>query len=380
MKGLKILKVLQPVPIEHLALSFLPHFGPVRVKRIVQQLGSPEAVFKEKLSHIRKISGLTNLAKEKWRPEEALKRAEQEIPFIEKNKIQVHSFWEDKTYPIRLKHCLDGPVITYSMGDMDLNKSSVLSVVGTRKASEYGYAFIDRLVKALAGLDVIVISGLAYGIDIATHKACVKHQIMTTAVLAHGLDRIYPSTHKDTVKRMLSCGGILTEFPSGTHPDRENFPKRNRIVAGMSDATLVIESDVKGGSMITADIANSYNRDVFALPGDVSRTYSKGCNYLIKNNKASLIDCPEDLIIAMGWDQKPKSKAPSVIQTSFFPDLNDEEALLVDAMKKKKSMSMDVIALKSQFPVSKVAALLLGLEFKGIVRSLPGKVYQLISN
>lgn len=371
---------MQPVPIEHIALSFFPHVGPVRIKKLVSQLGEPEAIFKEKLSSIRKISGFKNTAKEKWKPHLALEYAEKEMDFIEKNKIKVHSYWQDDSYPIRLKHCLDGPVILYSLGDLDLNKTAVLSVVGTRKATSYGRAFVDQLIQSLADCPVIVVSGLAYGIDVATHKACVKNNVMTAGVLAHGLDRIYPGEHKSTVKKMLDNGGILTEFPSETNPDRENFPKRNRIVAGMADATLVIESDVKGGSMITADIANSYNRDVFALPGDVNKPMSRGCNFLIKKNKAALIDSPEELIKTMGWENNIDLTKETSIQTSFFPDLDSDESQLVEILKKNSVHTIDVISLHSKLPVSKVATVLLSLEFKGVVKSLPGKQYKLIAN
>nr|MDA3906225.1 DNA-processing protein DprA [Bacteroidales bacterium] len=306
--------------------------------------------------------------------QKVLKGAEKEIAFIEKNNIQA-LFFTDKNFPLRLKQAMDGPVMLYFKGNANLNQSKILSVVGTRKVTEYGKIICDQIIEGFKNEDMLIVSGLAYGVDTQAHKSSLEHSLNTVGVLAHGLDRIYPGINRELAKRMLDQGGLLTDFISGTNPDAPNFPKRNRIIAGLADATLVIESATKGGSLITADIANSYNRDVFAVPGRPKDKYSRGANFLIRTNRAALVESADDIRYIMGWDS-PKKEKP--IQQKLFIELKPEEELLMKIIREEKESTIDLIALKAQMPMSKVSATLLNLEFEGLVRCLPGKVFKLI--
>jgi DNA processing protein len=359
-----------------IALTLIPHIGDVLAKRLVAYCGSPEAIFKEKKSVLEKIPGIgafhanavMNVDKD------ILRRADEEITFIEKNNI-TPLFYLDKHYPKRLSFCEDSPVMLYLKGKTDFNTEKIISIIGTREPTEYGKKICEQLIADLASYNVTVVSGLAYGIDICAHKAALDNKLPTVGVFAHGLDKIYPAAHTLTAKKMMDNGGCLTDFMSNTNPDRENFPKRNRIVAGISDATVVIESRKSGGSLITADIANSYNRDVFAFPGRVDDATSEGCNNLIKQNKAALIQSAADIIYLLGWEQVIKAKAP--VQKQLFVELNPEEEIVVNVLKEKQQINIDEICLFVKMPMSKVSALLLTLEFSGIVKSLPGKMYRL---
>lgn len=357
-----------------IALSLIPNIGDILAKRLVAYCGSPEAVFEEKKSSLEKIPGIGASYAGSVVNHSVFARAEEEIKFIEENNI-TPLFYLDKNYPKRLTHCEDSPVMMYYKGTADLNATKVISIVGTREATEYGKKQCEKLIADLAAQNVIIVSGLAYGIDIYAHKAAIEHEVPTICVLAHGLDRIYPTVHKSTAKKMLENGGWLTDFTSLTKPNRENFPRRNRIVAGISDATIVIESKKKGGSLITADIANSYNRDVFAFPGKVDDVCSEGCNNLIKQNKAALIQSAADIVYILGWEQMKKATAPK--QTPLLIKLSAEEELLVNALKGRASVTIDDLCFESRLPMNKVSALLLTLEFSGIVKSLPGKAYGL---
>jgi len=261
----------------------------------------------------------------------------------------------------------------YCAGKMNLNRKRVVSIVGTRSVTNYGKNFCDDLVAQLKQYDVSIISGLAYGVDITAHRAAVREGIETCAIVAHGHDRVYPNVHKSVLRKMYENGGLVTEFVSGTNPDRENFPKRNRIIAGLSDAVIVIESAKKGGSLITAEIANSYNRDVFAVPGKLTDEYSKGCNWLIKTNKAVLLESTKDLEYVMGWEEKGKKSSS---QKQLLLELKPEERVLVELLSEQK-LGIDMLCLKSQLSSGKVAATLTNLEFSGVVTCLPGKVFQL---
>jgi DNA processing protein len=362
---------------EHLkykiAISLLPSIGDILAKRLVSYCGSAEAVFKEKKTILEKIPGIGNFHANAVINHAVFARAEEEITFIEKNNI-TPVFYLDKEYPKRLTHCEDSPVLLYFKGNCNFNSEKVISIVGTREATEYGKQLCERLISDLAVHQPIIVSGLAYGIDICAHKAALDNGLSTVCGLAHGLDKIYPPLHRSTAEKMLEHGGWLTDFMSNVKPDRENFPRRNRIVAGMSDATIVIESKVGGGSLITADIANSYNRDVFAFPGRVDDECSVGCNNLIKQNKAALIQSAADIVYIMGWEQK-KNNAP--IQKQLFVELNKEEEVVVNVIKEKTSITIDDLCLICKMPMSKVSGLLLTLEFSGIVKSLPGKMYRL---
>lgn len=357
-----------------IALTLIPDIGHVLAKRLLSYCGSAEAVFKEKRPSLEKIPGIGSFSAKAVLGHDVFERAEEEIKFIEKSDIQP-IFYLDPNYPKRLTHCEDSPILLYFKGKANLNSEKTISIVGTREATDYGKELCEKLVADLAAHNIMVVSGLAYGIDICAHKAAIDNNLSTICVLAHGLDKIYPGVHASTAQKMLENGGWLTDFPSKTIPDRENFPSRNRIVAGISDATIVIESKVGGGSLITADIANSYSRDVFAFPGKIGDECSVGCNNLIKQNKAALIQSAADVIYIMGWEQTKNVKAPQ--QKQLFVELKPEEEIVVNVLKEKDSINIDDLCLVCKLPMSKVSSLLLTLEFSGIVRSLPGKMYRL---
>ena len=361
-----------------IAITLIPGVGDVLAKNLISYCGSAEAVFKEKKSKLEKIPDIGSVRAEAvlQNSDDALKRAEKEVEFIEKYKI-TPLFFTDKNYPTRLKNCDDAPVMLYYKGNAHLNESKIISIVGTREATEYGKSICKKLIEDLTKHNVIIVSGLAYGIDITAHKAALKNNLQTIGVLAHGLDRLYPSIHKSTAEKMIKQGGLLTEFLSKTNPDAENFPSRNRIVAGMSDAVIVVESGKKGGALITAEIANSYNRDVFAVPGKVGDVYSQGCNRLIKSNKAVLIESAADIEYVMGWEEKTTNGEKKNNQKKLFIELKPEEKILVDLLNENQPLDIDTLCFRSKFTMSKAASVLLNLEFSGIVKSLPGKIYQL---
>ena len=304
------------------------------------------------------------------------KRAEEEIAFIEKYKI-TPLFLTDESYPKRLLNCYDPPTLLYYRGNANLNASKIISVVGTRSKTDYGKQLTEKLMADLEEQQVLVISGLALGVDAVAHKAALKHHLPTVAVIAHGLDKIYPPEHTPLAKDILTNnGGLLTEFRSKTKPDKHNFPSRNRIVAGMSDATIVIETDIKGGSIITAELANSYNKDVFAFPGRTTDTKSAGCNYLIKNNKAILLSGAQDIIDMLGWEEKkPPLKKQ---QKELFIQLGPDEKIIADILKEKETVHIDELRIKSALSSSAAAAAILSLELQNVVASLPGKLYKLL--
>jgi DNA processing protein len=362
-----------------IALTLLPDVGNVTAKNLLAFSGNAESVFKEKKSSLLKIPGIAERTADKLLADLSNKnyllRAEKEIRFIEANKAEV-IFYTDEKYPSRLKYCHDSPVLLYYKGSADLNTAKIVSVVGTRTPTEYGKELTKQFVSELAGSGILVVSGLAYGVDVLAHKTALESELDTVGVVAHGLDRIYPSVHESIALKMQSQGGILTDYMSGTNPDRENFPSRNRIVAGMCDALVVIETRLKGGSLITAEIANSYGRDVFAFPGRANDEFSSGCNAFIKRNKAVLIENAADLLYVMNWEDKPK-KVSAGKQIPLPVNLNAKEKKIVDVFKDKQSVHIDEICYLSGFTVSDVAANLLQLEFTNVVRSLPGKMYQL---
>jgi DNA processing protein len=357
-----------------IAVTLIPGIGDITGKKLIAYCGGVEAVFKEKKQHLMKIPGIKeSLASAVVNGRNAaLDRAEKELKFIEKYKIECFFFTEE-TYPHRLKHCVDSPMMLYHKGNTNLNKSKIVSIVGTRSATEYGKECCRKIIEGLADSDVLIVSGLAHGIDSSAHKEALKHNIETVGVLAHGLDRIYPAVHRNMAQKMLERGGLVTDYISETNPDRENFPKRNRIIAGLSDATIVVEAAKKGGALITADIANSYNRDVFAVPGKISDVYSEGCNHFIKTNKAALIQSAEDIKYLLGWDtKKPKNTS---LQRKLFVNLSPDENAIIKLLEENTHMSVDGICIELQTTTSLVAAALLNLEFEGIVKILPGKIY-----
>ena len=357
----------------NIGISLIDNVGDIVAKKLIAYCGSSEAVFKESKGKLLKIPDVGSSVANSIVSQNVLTRAEEEIDFIERHGLNP-LFYLDKDYPTRLKHCDDGPIMLYTKGNMDLNTKRTISIVGTRNATEYGKRMCQEIVEGLAALDVLVVSGLAYGIDICAHKASVKNNIQTVAVVAHGHDRIYPGSHKSTVERMYENGGIVTEFISYTNPDRENFPKRNRIIAGLSDAVIVVESAKRGGALITADIANSYNRDVFAVPGMLGAQYSEGCNWLIKVNKGALLESVQDLEYIMGWE--PRDSKKKTIQKKIFVELAPSEKVLIEIIR-RGSIGIDTLTLEAKMSTSTVSSLLLNLEFAGVVKCMPGKVYQM---
>lgn len=361
-----------------ITLSLLPGIGPVLARNLVSYCGSVPEIFRKKKSHLEKIPGIGSERAELIFKQQVSGEAEKEVMFIRKHSIQP-LFYLDAEYPFRLKNCEDAPVILFYKGTHSLNTPHCVAIVGTRHITSYGKEMTEKIIEGLVKYEALIVSGMAYGVDIAAHKAALKNDLPTVAVTAHGLDRIYPSVHKSTAEKMVQKGGILTEYLSGTVPDRENFPARNRIVAGMTDATIVIESAIRGGALITAELANSYNRDVFALPGRITDTYSQGCHLLIRQNKAILVESVQDIAQALNWDlEEERKKQSPQKQLNMFVELNEEEKKVVNVLIKRGQFPIDHLSLEVQMPVSRVSALLLNLEFAGVIRSLPGKVYELV--
>ncbi|HAW20446.1 MAG TPA: DNA-protecting protein DprA [Flavobacteriales bacterium] len=357
-----------------IALKKLEGIGPARAKALVSYCGGVEQVFKASKRQLAAIPGIGTVISSQIDTGQAYRLAEAEIKFIEKNEIKP-LFYLDPQYPRRLKHCDDGPILIYTKGQMILNPTKVVSIVGTRTATDYGRKLVDRLIDGLKPHNALIVSGLAYGIDAMAHKAALNGGLQTVGVMGNSLDRVYPNQHKSLTEKMLENGGLISEFEHGTKPDRENFPQRNRIVAGMSDVCVVVESAVKGGSMITARLAAGYNRDVMAFPGAADAPNSSGCNHLIKTQQAHLIEGIKDLEYIMGWEHEDLGTRSS--QKQLFVELTDEEQKVYERLKETSTESLDNISLNAGLPVSKASTLLLEMEFKGVVKSLPGKVYTL---
>ena len=357
-----------------LALQKAEGIGDINAKKLIKHCGSAKAVFNEKPDNLLKIEGVgTHKLKGLKNKKLLLAKAEVELAFIQKNNIQAFSF-TDIDYPERLKHAIDSPLVLFQKGNIEFKQQRIISIVGTRNITNYGRTFLKKFIKDIAQYNPLIVSGLAYGVDVLAHQLAIENNLQTVGVLAHGLDRIYPSKHQNEAKKMQEKGGLLTDFWSGTNPDRNNFVKRNRIVAGLSQATIVIESAEKGGSLITADIANSYNRDVFALPGRTTDLYSKGCNNLIKTNKAALLQSGKDLAYLLNWEEvKVKS-----IQKQLFVELDDNETIIYNYLLKEGKQTLDIIALHNNLPIFKVSSLLLNLELKGVIRPLHGKLFEAI--
>ncbi len=358
-----------------IALSLIPGIGGILARNLVAYVGSVEGVFSESLKSLIKIPGIGEVNARRIKKSDVLTKADKEIEFIQKHKIDAW-FYTDNNFPRRLKNCIDAPILIYSKGEMNLNEQRIISIVGTRNATDYGKQICDELIQQFAerNYNILVVSGLAYGIDIQAHKSALKYNIPTVGVVGHGLDRLYPSLHKDTAKKMVANGGLVTDFISGSKIDPSNFIRRNRIIAGLADATVVVESAVKGGSLITADIASSYNRDVFAFPGRAGDTYSKGCNQLIRNSGATLIDGIDDLEYFMGWENNSKEKN---IQSSLFVELNEQEQKIVDLLQKEGGLFIDQISAEMGLATSRVSTILLSLEFKNVLAVFPGQIYKL---
>ncbi|HSN60120.1 MAG TPA: DNA-processing protein DprA [Ferruginibacter sp.] len=356
------------------ALTLTPNIGDVHAKALINIYGDAAAIFKAPKKQLENIEGIGSIRAGSIKAFKDFTSCEAEIKFIEKYKI-TPLFITDENYPKRLLNCYDSPSLLYYRGNADLNKINIVSIVGTRNHSEYGKQQCEKLIEELKEENILIVSGLAFGIDTIAHKASLKNNMHTVGVLAHGLDRIYPAQNKILAKQMTEQGGLLTDFISGTNPDKQNFPKRNRIVAGICDALVVIESGKKGGSLITAELANSYNKDVFALPGRVIDSKSEGCNFLIKNNKASLITGATDLLELMNW--VPKEKKLQKKQRELFIELTPEEKIVVDILQQQGNIQIDELYFKTGLSSSAVAAALLMLEMQGIVTVMPGKLYKI---
>lgn len=355
-----------------IALTQVPFVGAVTAKLLISYCGSAEAVFQAPKRQLLKIPGIGEQTARAVMQFRNFDRAEQEVQFLERNGIRA-LFYTEADYPDRLKHYPDAPVILYVRGKPDLNPGRTVAIVGTRQPTAQGVTLCEEIVHGLRPFEVQIISGLAYGIDAVAHKAALDASMPTLAILGHGLSTVYPASHKGLALEMIDKGGgLLTEFLNDTGPDRENFPMRNRIVAAMCDALVVVETGKKGGSMITAQLANDYNKDVFAVPGRVKDSKSEGCNFLIKSHKAGLAESGEDVAYFMQWD--PPSVYNSGVQRSLFVELDPKEQLVLELMRQQaEPWSIDRLSYQSQLQGSEIASVLLNLEFKGLVKSLPGK-------
>ncbi|WP_397445147.1 DNA-processing protein DprA [Polaribacter sp. R77954] len=349
--------------------------GDILAKKLIVNVGDVAQVFKEKAVVLEKINGIGAHAVKHLFDQKNLKAAEKELDYIIKNKID-YTYFLDDDYPKNLQNCIDSPILIFKDGNINLKQQKIISIVGTRNMSSYGRDFTNNLIETLAEYNPIIVSGFAYGVDICAHKAALKYNLQNIAVLAHGFEMIYPKVHKKYINALNENGGFLTEFWSEEQPLRENFLKRNRIVAGISQATIVVESAEKGGSLVTADIANSYHRDVFAVPGRTTDIYSKGCNNLIKNNKAHLLNTPNDVVKLLNWDLKEKTKPP--IQKQLFVELNQNEQKVYDYLQNNGKQLLDVIALDCAIPLFQLSSILLQMELKGVVKPLPGKMFETI--
>lgn len=358
-----------------LALLKTEGIGDVTAKKLLTQLGSAEEIFKAKPIHLAKIGGIGSTLIQNLKKKENFTTAEAELKFIQAQNLNT-LFYQDSLYPERLKQCFDAPVLLFTAGNIHLENRKIISIVGTRQVTSYGMDFCKNLITDLAPLNPIIVSGFAYGVDIVVHQAAIENNIQTIGVLAHGLNQIYPKVHKKYMSKMEQNGGFMTEFWSSSNPDRENFVKRNRIVAGISEATIVIESAEKGGSLVTATMANDYNRDVFAVPGRATDKYSQGCNMLIKTNKAQLLTNATDLIYHLNWDLK--KDASKAIQKQLFVSLEEDEQLIYDYLQKQGKEHLDIISLECNVPIFKLSSTLLNMELKGVVRPLQGKFFEII--
>lgn len=358
-----------------MAIQKVPLVGPKTVRELMAHCGSAEAIFKTKKEKLLKIPNVGLKVAENIAAFKDFSTLEKEWAFAEKNDIRVLSYL-DKNYPQRLKHFDESPVVLYAKGNANLNPNRTVGIVGTRKATAKGRAICEALVEGLQEYGVTVMSGLAYGIDVTAHRKCVDLGVPTVGVLAHGLDRIYPHAHQSVAKAMLEEGGLITEFSSGTTPDRQNFPSRNRIIAGMSDALIVVETKVSGGSVITANKANEYNKDVFAVPGRLNDEFSQGCNRLIKIHKAALLESAADIGYIMRWEKQDEETA--AIQRNLFVDLSEEEEKIVAILRQSEEIGIDKLSFDLKMTTGRLAGLMLEMEFKGLVRPMPGSRYVLV--
>ncbi|HKK42750.1 MAG TPA: DNA-processing protein DprA [Bacteroidales bacterium] len=367
---------MEPVTLVHkIALGLIPRIGDINARKLVAHFGSVEAIFHESYRNLVKIPGIGSGLAKYISDKSYMDIAEKEVEYVEKKKIRTF-FYLDDDYPFRLRQCDDSPVVFFYRGNCDLNAQRILSVIGTRNATTRGKEVCDKIISGLAAghPGLVIVSGLAYGIDIAAHRAALANNLPTLGVLAHGFETTYPSVHASTAMAMTENGGLITDFVSDALPERNNFIKRNRIIAGLSDATLVVESAISGGALITADIACSYNRDVFAVPGRPDDQWSGGCNNLIKTNKAALVESSADIEYFLDW--KPENKTVPR-QAKLFGSMSDEEKTICELLSKNGEMTIDTICRTIGIPVHRLSSMLLNMEFNGIVRCQPGNLYHL---
>lgn len=355
------------------ALTQIPSVGAVIARNLISYCGGIEAVFRAPKSQLLKIPGVGEKIANSIVSSKALQAAEIELKILEERGIRP-VFYLDAEYPTRLKPYPESPILLFSKGNCELNAARILAIVGTRKPSEYGRMRCEKFVEDLRSCGVTIVSGLAYGIDITAHKTALQAGLPTVGVLGSGLGNIYPAVHRKIMERMLEHGGILTEFSYHTKPDRENFPARNRVVAAMADAVLVVESAEKGGSMITAAFANAFHKDVFALPGRVGEPASAGCHHLIKTHQAQLVESGEDIARFMNWDEEANNMRS---QLPLFNDLSEGESLIVELLRERSVEDVDALAFAAKMKISEISTVLLSLEFKGVLKPLPGKRYTL---
>ena len=360
-----------------MALSLIPGIGTITANRLIETVESAAWLFRHR-GELADIEGMPSKLVKALDHPEILDRCEAEMKFAETNRIAC-LISSDPEYPARLRECPDAPLVLFYRGNVDLNRPRVISVVGTRRMTDYGRSLCTSLARELKAMapDVIVVSGLAYGVDITMHLAALDNGLDTIGVLAHGLDRIYPSPHRATAAKMLEQGGLVTEFPSRTNPDKQNFVMRNRIIAGMADATVVVQSAKKGGALITASLASGYNRECFAVPGRVGDEYSEGCNWLIRSNQANLMECAEDLMNAMNWERAESASAKLPRQGELFPPADEEEAKVISLIKEQEEgMSLASLCVETGMKVNKLLAMLTSLEIRGLVRACAGGIYR----
>ncbi len=358
-----------------LALLKIEGVGDIVAKKLLNHCGTAENIFKTKATILSSIDGVGGVLIKNLKNKSVFQMAESELKFIRNNAIQLLHY-QDELYPNRLKQCIDAPVLLFASGSMNLNQRKIISVVGTREITSHGTEFCRKLIEDLGPLNPIIVSGFAYGVDITAHKAAIDNNLQTIGVIAHGLNQVYPKVHKKYVSKMEENGGFLTEFWSTSNPEKENFVKRNRIVAGMSEATIVIESAEKGGSLITANLANDYNRDVFAVPGRTTDKFSQGCNNLIKTQRANVLTSAADLIYILNWELHQEEE--KVIQKKLFISLDDDEQKIFDYLQPKGKEELDTIALECGFPIFRISSILMNMELKGIIRPLPGKKFEVV--
>jgi DNA processing protein len=357
-----------------IALSKIPGVGGVTARNLVSYCGGVEQVFRLKKHKLLKVPGVGAQLANNIADPAVLRDAEQELSAVIRDKIRC-IFYLDDAFPQRLKHYVQSPIILYTRGKLNLNPERAVAIVGTRKPTAYGKTKCEQLINELADYHPLILSGLAYGVDITAHRAALQNGLATIGVLGSGFGYIYPRGHVNIAQHMMENGGLITEFGYETDPDRENFPARNRIVAGLADAIVVIESAKSGGSMITAAFADAFHKDVFALPGRAGDASSEGCNFLIKSHKAHLVECGRDIAELMRWES---AKPERPVQRQLFTDLTDQEQLLVELINPGGEMHIDLLANQCGLQLSELSSVLLSLEFKGVVKALPGKRYLVV--